>query len=151
MLVPCLTSSAAFHRGTLLYATPGAMMSGFATSPPRALKSAMISVPAPVRPSGRKADGTVPPTEIARPAEPGNPMVESPGPSFPAHGEGDLRMPREHRVHQPVDARLPFDLVAHAEAEVDHQRHAPGGGEADGVVHGGYDGAAGGDAAVRAV
>ena len=40
MLVPCSTSSPAFQRGTLLYATPGVTRSGFAVSPPRALKYA---------------------------------------------------------------------------------------------------------------
>jgi hypothetical protein len=42
---------------------------------------------------------------------------------------------RQHRVHEAVDACLALDLVADAEAHVEHQRQVPRLGEADGIVH----------------
>ena len=78
----------------------------------------------------------LPPTVIAREAEPGNPTVERPGPSLPAlTTSGSSRMLRQHRVDQPVDSGRALALVAHAEAHVDHQRLPARRGDTDGVAH----------------
>src|SRR5437867_12860969 len=86
MLVPPLISLPVSHRGTDENATPGATTSGFASSPPRELHHPITSGAGGVPGwAGRANDpGNAAPTDSARSAEAGNPMVESPGPSLPA-------------------------------------------------------------------
>ncbi len=86
MLVPPAISSPRFHGGTLEKAIPGAQRSGLASSPPRALKSAIPSAST-ANPCGRpplNTPGNKAQTDRMWSAEPGNPTVEMPGPSFPA-------------------------------------------------------------------
>ena len=149
--MPCFTSSPAFHRGTELYAIPGVTRSGLATSPPRALKYATASGAGPSGPGTRNPDGSVAPTVMARSAEPGSPIVLSPGPSLPPLIVSDTSgcAASTESARRSIRA-LPFLLVADAEAEVHHQRHLPLRGEADGVVHRADHGAGGRDAALRA-
>src|SRR5437879_8595357 len=86
MLVPPLISLPVSHRGTEENATPGVTRSGFASSPPRELHqpitSAAVGVPGCA--GQAKAPGNAAPTDSARSAEPGKPIVERPGPSLPA-------------------------------------------------------------------
>ena len=86
MLVPPLISSPVFQRGTEENATPGARTSGLSVSPPRELNQARTSGAGGTPGCGarEKTPGYKAPTESARSAEPGKPMVESPGPSLPA-------------------------------------------------------------------
>ena len=49
-------------------------------------------------------------------------------------------MLRQHRVDQPVDSGRALALVAHTEAQIDHQRLPPGRGDTDGVAHRGDNG-----------
>ena len=86
MLVPPEISPPRFHRGTLENATPGAQTSGLAVSPPRALKSAITSASI-ARPAGREPENTPgysAQTDKMCSADPGNPIVDMPGPSLPA-------------------------------------------------------------------
>src|SRR5207244_3712647 len=86
MLVPPFTSFSVSQRGTDEKATPGATRSGLASSPPRELHHPITSGAGGVPAWGgrAKAPGYDAPTDRARSADPGNPIVESPGPSFPA-------------------------------------------------------------------
>src|SRR5689334_11160144 len=86
MLVPPLISFAVSQRGTDENATPGATRSGLATSPPRELHHPITSASPGVPACGGRAKvpGYEAPTESARSADPGNPIVERPGPSLPA-------------------------------------------------------------------
>src|SRR5690242_21558346 len=86
MLVPPFTSFSVSQRGTEENATPGVTRSGLASSPPRELHQPITSGAGGIPACGgrAKAPGYEAPTDRARSAEPGNPMVESPGPSLPA-------------------------------------------------------------------
>ncbi len=96
------------------------------------------------REGGAHADGAA---RAARKADRRKPRAVVAG----ADREHHIRMRGEHRVHDAVDPRLAFELVAHAEAHVEHQRQVPGLGEGDGVVHCPEHAAGGRDAALRAV
>src|SRR5438874_9411964 len=86
ILVPPLISLPISQRGTLENATPGVTMSGFASSPPRALNhhSTSRADGMPGCGAAAKTPGKLAPTDNARSAEPGNPIVDRPGPSLPA-------------------------------------------------------------------
>ena len=86
MLVPPLISSPVFQRGTEEYATPGATTSGLSTSPPRELNHASTSRAGGTPGCGARENtpGYTAPTDRAKSADPGKPIVESPGPSLPA-------------------------------------------------------------------
>src|SRR6266571_5965036 len=82
MLVPPLISLPVSHRGTAENATPGVTRSGFASSPPRELHQPITSAAGglPGCAGRANAPGKAAPTDTARSAEPGNPVVERPGP-----------------------------------------------------------------------
>src|SRR2546426_11561029 len=86
MLVPPLISLPVSQRGTVENATPGARMSGFASSPPRELNQPITSRGggAPCWGGWVNTPGQLAPTESARSADPGKPTVERPGPRLPA-------------------------------------------------------------------
>src|SRR5256884_7523507 len=86
MLVPPLISLPVSQRGTDENASPGVTMSGFASSPPRELHQPTTSAAGGAPPCAGRANapGKTAPTDSARSAEPGKPMVDGPGPSFHA-------------------------------------------------------------------
>ena len=86
MLVPPLISLPVSQRGTDENASPGVTMSGFARSPPRELHQPTTSAAGGAPPCAGRANapGKTAPTDSARSAEPGKPMVDNPGPSLPA-------------------------------------------------------------------
>src|SRR5688572_8552065 len=86
MLVPAEISSPVCHGGTLENATPGAHTSGLASSPPRALHHPTTSGGGGSASSGAlaKTPGNSAQVVNASSADPGNPTVDNPGPSFPA-------------------------------------------------------------------
>src|SRR3989449_2283074 len=79
MLVPPLISLPVSQRGTDENASPGVTMSGFATSPPRDLHQPTTSAAGGAPPCAGRANapGKTAPTDSARSAEPGKPMVRS--------------------------------------------------------------------------
>src|ERR1700694_1350808 len=84
MLVPPLISPPVAHGGTVENATPGVTMSGLASSPPRALNHPSTSRAGgtPGLGAWAKTPGYVAPTDRAQSAEPGKPLVASPGPGL---------------------------------------------------------------------
>jgi hypothetical protein len=86
MLVPPATSSPTSQAGTLENATPGAHRSGFCRLPPRLLHQPSTS--SGERPPGcgglANTPGNNAQAASAKSADPGNPIVEMPGPSLPA-------------------------------------------------------------------
>ncbi len=83
MDVPPFTSPPWSQFGTVEYATPGATMSGLASSPPRELHQPSASVATPNWNCANEAGYTAP-TAMASSADPGSPSVDVPGPSLPA-------------------------------------------------------------------
>src|SRR2546426_2747174 len=86
MLVPPLISLPVSQRGTDENASPGVTMSGFARSPPRELHQPTTSPAGGAPPCAGRANapGKTAPTDSAGSAEPGEPLVDNPGPSLPA-------------------------------------------------------------------
>src|SRR5512140_1244229 len=82
MLVPLSCSWPTAKFGTLEYATPGTTMSGAASSPPRLENVASVEAALSVGDAPANTRGSVAPIESTRDALPGNPAVDSPGPSF---------------------------------------------------------------------